>query len=149
MRLRAVLNPFLATAPMLQLVPRVMLPDAGAPSGWGSAHTLLHCLGISPLLCPYTTAHTATHHPLHHVHTPSSMQAHCTHTCSINHSLILTFKPLLFSAHSCVSTPGKAALWGAAEGRTWSLQESSPSSESGWKDYSVLPSQQCFLMHTT
>lgn len=83
--------------------------------------------------CVHTPSTQCSHRPPHHVHTPSSMQTHCMHTCSLNHSLILTSEPLLLSAHSYVSTPGKAAPWGAAEGRTRPLQESSPSSETGGK----------------
>lgn len=106
--------------------------DVEHPRAGSSPHTLLHCLGISPTV----SIHHSTHcnpSPLHHVQTPSSMQAYCTHTCSLHHFLILTFEPLLFSGHSCVSTPVKAAPWGAVERRTQPLQESSPSYEAARK----------------
>lgn len=108
MRARTVLNPFLATAPTLQLVPGVTLPEAGAPSGWGLA--LLHCLGICHAVSIHRGTRTAT---IAHRTTSTLPPAyrHAAHTRALfitpYFSLLCYFLPTPVSAHLEKQQPGE------------------------------------------
>ena len=143
----AILGPFLATAPTLQLVHGGNAARCWSILGPGALRSLLRLY----------TLRAATHHPLRHVHTPTSVQTSCTRACSLNrcslqHSLIPPLKPLpqqcdfpltLVPAYLEEQCPGEQ--WGG----TRTLQESSPSFGASGKISAMLLTQKCFLGHTT